>query len=276
MVATYQGNLEAFDKNMNVLRAGAVLRLPDAAALGAVSTSEALAEVRRQYAAWHASAPAAPAAAGPTATPAPAAAAADSGRLRLVPPGTAAGSGAAAAASAAEARALEGKIQQLQSQLDESQRLLAVRNADLAKLQAQLAAPQGAAKPCNAGRRHPRASAAPEARSCRRPTAPPVESSAARPSRTRLGRRRSRALRMSLARAAEQSPARSSTRCCSTGGRWRRWCWPLSPSSGFAAGASGGSRALMTPSSRLNSRADTSSAQHDAAFDTAAADAAAR
>ncbi len=53
MVATYQGNPDSFDKNMNILRAGAVLRLPDAAALGAVSTSEALAEVRRQYAAWH-------------------------------------------------------------------------------------------------------------------------------------------------------------------------------------------------------------------------------
>ena len=142
MVATYQGNLEAFDKNMNVLRAGAVLRLPDAGALGAVSTSEALAEVRRQYAAWHSNAPATAAAPGPAPVPA-----GDSGRLRLVTPGTAAGTGGATAASAADSRALQGKVQQLQSQLDESQRLLAVRNADLAKLQAQLAAAQGAAKP---------------------------------------------------------------------------------------------------------------------------------
>ena len=41
MVATYQGNLDSFDKNMNLLRAGAVLRLPDAAALGAVSAGDA-------------------------------------------------------------------------------------------------------------------------------------------------------------------------------------------------------------------------------------------
>ncbi len=51
MVATYQANPDSFEKNMNLLRAGAVLRLPDAAQLGAVSTGEALSEVRRQYAA---------------------------------------------------------------------------------------------------------------------------------------------------------------------------------------------------------------------------------
>jgi pilus assembly protein FimV len=145
MVATYQGNLDAFDKNMNLLRTGAVLRMPDAAALGAVSTSEALAEVRRQYAAWHSNAPAAPGAPSNSST-----ASSDTGRLRLVTPGTAAGTaaGAGSAAAASEARALQGKIQQLQSQLDDSQRLLAVRNADLAKLQAQLAAARsGAAAP---------------------------------------------------------------------------------------------------------------------------------
>jgi pilus assembly protein FimV len=136
MVATYEGNADSFDKNMNVLRAGAVLRLPDAAALGAVSTGEALAEVRRQYAAWHSAAtPAASAA-----TPAPSA---DAGRLHLVTPGTAAGTGAT---GGADSRALQGKVQQLQAQLDESQRLLSVRNADLAKLQAQLLAAQSGAR----------------------------------------------------------------------------------------------------------------------------------
>ncbi|HEY4338586.1 MAG TPA: FimV/HubP family polar landmark protein, partial [Steroidobacteraceae bacterium] len=135
MVATYEGNPDSFDKNMNILRAGSVLRLPDAAALGAVSTGDALAEVRRQYAAWHSSAaPAGGSAAAP-------AAGNDAGRLHLVTPGTATGTAAAGgAAAAADNRALQGKIQQLQSQLDESQRLLQVRNADLARLQAQLAA----------------------------------------------------------------------------------------------------------------------------------------
>jgi pilus assembly protein FimV len=174
MVATYQDNLDAFDKNMNVLRAGAVLRLPDSTALGAVSASEALTEVRRQYAAWHANAPAA-------AAPAPAPAN-DSGRLRLVTPGTAAGTGAGEA-SAAESRALQSKVQQLQSQLDESQRLLAVRNADLAKLQAQLAAAQGVAKanavpaPTPAPTPAAAPSAAPEATPA--PTTPPAAQSSA-------------------------------------------------------------------------------------------------
>ena len=43
-------------EDLGLLRAGAVLRMPDAAALGAVSASDALAEVRRQYAAWHSAA----------------------------------------------------------------------------------------------------------------------------------------------------------------------------------------------------------------------------
>jgi pilus assembly protein FimV len=146
MVATYQDNLDSFDKNMNLLRAGAVLRLPDATALGAVSAGDAAAEVRRQNLAWHAAAPATPGAAG-SATPSEPATgtAGDTGRLHLVTPGTAAGT--AGAAAAADTRALQGKIQQLQSQLDESQRLLSVRNADLARLQAQLAAAQAAARP---------------------------------------------------------------------------------------------------------------------------------
>ena len=148
MVATYQGNPESFDKNMNVLRAGAVLRLPDVAALGAVSSGEAASEMRRQYAAWHTAAPAGTSAVAAPASPS--SATKDTGRLRLVTPGSETNPGPAAAAGStanpAESKALQGKIQQLQSQLDESQRLLAVRNADMAKLQAQLAAAQGAAK----------------------------------------------------------------------------------------------------------------------------------
>jgi pilus assembly protein FimV len=142
MVAAYEGNPDSFDRNMNLLRAGAVLRLPDSAQLSAVSSSDALAEVRRQYAAWH---PAAAATSGPQRAEA---APSEAGRLRLVTPGTAAGTAARAgsAAPAAGNGALQSQVQQLQSQLDESQRLLAVRNADLAKLQAQLAAAENAAQ----------------------------------------------------------------------------------------------------------------------------------
>jgi pilus assembly protein FimV len=157
MVATYEGNPDAFDHNMNLLRAGAVLRMPDSAALGAVSAADALTEVRRQYAAWHSATPATPGA--------PSSPASDAGRLRLVTPGTATGAAAAAgsSASANESRALQGKVQQLQSQLDESQRLLALRNADLAKLQAQLAAAQSA-----------KSGAAPTPAPNAAPTAPPT------------------------------------------------------------------------------------------------------
>ncbi|HTV76674.1 MAG TPA: FimV/HubP family polar landmark protein [Steroidobacteraceae bacterium] len=179
MVATYQGNLEAFDKNMNVLRAGSVLRLPDASALGAVSASDALAEVRRQYAAWHSGA--APSAAPSTGTPA-ATPANEAGRLRLVTPGTSA-AGGAGATNGADTKALQGKVQQLQSQLDETQRLLALRNADLARLQAQLASAQSAARanaapaaaPTPAPTPAPAPAPAPEAT----PAAPPAVSSAA-------------------------------------------------------------------------------------------------
>ena len=177
MVATYQGNPDSFDKNMNVLRAGSVLRLPDAAALGAVSTSDAVAEVRRQYAAWHSAATPATSAGTPGTSN-------DAGRLHLVTPGTAAGTAAAgSAATGADTRALQGKIQQLQSQLDESQRLLSVRNADLAKLQAQLLAAKGANPP--AATPAPPPAAAPSAAApVPAPEVTPAPSSAAESSST--------------------------------------------------------------------------------------------
>ena len=52
MVAIYQANPRAFARNMNLLRSGAVLRIPDEAAAGAISGADANAEIRRQYAAW--------------------------------------------------------------------------------------------------------------------------------------------------------------------------------------------------------------------------------
>jgi pilus assembly protein FimV len=50
MLAIYQANPKAFRQNMNVLRSGAVLRIPDASEAAAVSPAEASAEIRRQYA----------------------------------------------------------------------------------------------------------------------------------------------------------------------------------------------------------------------------------
>ena len=166
MVATYQANLDSFDKNMNLLRAGAVLRLPDAAALGAVSAGDAAAEVRRQNVAWHANAPGS----APTS---------DTGRLHLVTPGTGTGTTAGSAAAGADTRALQSRVQQLQSQLDESQRLLSVRNADLAKLQLQLAAAQSAARSGAAAAPTPEPTPAPAAASSAPATPPPAETAPA-------------------------------------------------------------------------------------------------
>jgi len=54
MIALYRANPGAFDGNINRLRAGAVLRIPDAAEIEAISASEAVAEVARHTAEWSA------------------------------------------------------------------------------------------------------------------------------------------------------------------------------------------------------------------------------
>jgi pilus assembly protein FimV len=137
MVAAYDGNPSAFDHNMNWLRAGAVLRIPSASAVDAISPSDALAEVHRQYAAWR------------NETAGGAGAAAQAGRLRLVVPSrssASASAGAGAAGSSGQSvQALQGEVQSLQTQLDTARRLLDMRNAELNRLQAQLAARAGGA-----------------------------------------------------------------------------------------------------------------------------------
>ena len=130
MVAIYQANPRAFEKNMNVLHSGALLRIPDAAQAAAVSPSEAAAEIGRQYAAWRTSTAAAPSGERP-------------GRLKLVTPSESASVGATpGAAPSAEVGQLQGRVHDLEGQLAESKRLLELKNADLARLQQQLAARQ--------------------------------------------------------------------------------------------------------------------------------------
>ncbi|HEU5442634.1 MAG TPA: FimV/HubP family polar landmark protein, partial [Steroidobacteraceae bacterium] len=128
MVAIYQANPDAFDRNMNLLRAGSVLRIPDSAAVAAVSPATATTEIRRQYAAWRAGSRQAPSASGP-------------GRLRLVAPSGGAGASASAnaSASAGQVTALQAQVQDLQTQLSEEHRLLQLKDAQLARMQAQLA-----------------------------------------------------------------------------------------------------------------------------------------
>ncbi len=77
MLAVYRANPQAFGGNINQLRAGARLSLPDSSAVAAIDRAEANAEVRSQMASWLASVQQS----------------GDDARLRLVPPSEPAGTG---------------------------------------------------------------------------------------------------------------------------------------------------------------------------------------
>jgi pilus assembly protein FimV len=125
MLAIYQANPGAFDKNMNLLRSGSVLRIPESSDATAISPTEANGEIRRQYAAWRSAAPAGSAGAN------------EPGHLRLVTP-SGSDSPGTGTASTAETKALQGRVKELEGQLSESKRLLELRNAELARLQSQI------------------------------------------------------------------------------------------------------------------------------------------
>ena len=161
LVAIYRTNPSAFQGNMNLLLSGSRLDLPGDADLDAISPGEASSEVRRQYQAWAANhgggMPPLHGAGGEAVT----------GQLRLVPPqqsakvppttgaaapsapspspAASAASSAATAAAAASTAALNQRVDQLESQLADTQRQLQLRNADLAALQARAAAAAAAA-----------------------------------------------------------------------------------------------------------------------------------
>jgi pilus assembly protein FimV len=125
MVALFRANPGAFDGNINRLRAGAILRVPSRADMAAASSAEATAEVRRQNEAWRG--PAAPVErrlelAPPTEAPRPAAPAADP-----------VGDPAAASPQLVEA------VEQLRGELADTRRLMEVKDAEIAALQARLA-----------------------------------------------------------------------------------------------------------------------------------------
>ena len=134
MMAIYQANPQAFRQNMNVLRSGAVLRIPEASAAASISPTEASAEIRRQYAAWRGTTPSA----APTAAEKP-------GRLKLVTPAENAPAVANVAppapSTAANAKPGTNAAQQA-AQESETKRLLELKNQELARMQAQSAAKQ--------------------------------------------------------------------------------------------------------------------------------------
>ena len=124
MLAIYQANPRAFEQNMNVLRSGAVLRMPEGSEVSAVSPAAAATEIRRQYAAWRGGA-----------APEGAPTAKQSGQLHLVTPSDDS-AGPATGTSASEVKALKGRVHELEGQLSESKRLLDLKNSELADLQA--------------------------------------------------------------------------------------------------------------------------------------------
>jgi len=121
MMAVYRANPDAFGGNINILRRGAVLRVPGADAIAALNQTEATNEVHRQMSAWRESG-----------------AGAGGGHLRLVTPGAGGGASGSADASAAETQALKDRVKDLEGQLAESHRLIDIRNSELSALQRKL------------------------------------------------------------------------------------------------------------------------------------------
>ncbi len=172
MIALYRANPEAFGGNINILRRGSVLRVPDADAIAALNQKEAIGEVHRQIEAWRSS--------GGTA-------AASGGHLRLVTPGTGEGTSAATTAAVpaaagsskaanADSQALKERVKDLEGQLAESKRLIEIRDAELSALQHKLGTPATppAPAPAQAPATAPKTAAAPPPPSMTAPPPAPV------------------------------------------------------------------------------------------------------
>jgi pilus assembly protein FimV len=132
MIAMYRANPDAFGGNINILRRGAVLRVPGGDEIAALNQSEATSEVNRQMEAWRG---------GSTAAP--------SGHLRLVTPGAGSGTSnsSSESASSGEAQALKGRVKDLEGQLADAHRLLDLKNNELSELQRKLGTPAPAPTP---------------------------------------------------------------------------------------------------------------------------------
>jgi pilus assembly protein FimV len=118
MIAFFRSNPEAFNGNINLLRAGAILRVPSSDEVAGISAAEAAGEVSQQNAAWRA------------------AGGGEAGRLKLVTPPE--GEAEAAAVPDASGR-VESQIDSLEKGISEQKRLLELQNQELADLQKKLA-----------------------------------------------------------------------------------------------------------------------------------------
>lgn len=147
MVSLFLANPDAFDGNINRLRAGARLQVPDYATMTRLSRAEAAAEVRRHNTEWRgarelrAEAGVAPAAIAPREE-------AEPSRLELVPPARevpaapGAGTGPEAAEYRAEQEALNEEllaaVQSLRRELEETRQLIGIKDGEIAALQERL------------------------------------------------------------------------------------------------------------------------------------------
>lgn len=124
MMALYEANPGAFDGNINILREGAVLQIPGEQAMYGINRANATAAVSRQNEAWQGGESGA-------------------GRLRLVPPdeevATAGPVGGAGDVDRAGGSAGAERIRSLEQEVAERDRLLAIKDRELAQLREQLA-----------------------------------------------------------------------------------------------------------------------------------------
>ncbi len=146
MIATFRANPTAFDGNINRLHKGALLKIPGSEDWAALSAAEASHEVGRQVSEWKQAA-------------APEKAAGAEAHLRLVPPtdtGTAHGAAqgpapgpsvADTARADAQAKARADAQAKAAQKLAADNRLLDLKNEELARAQAQAKANQPAAPP---------------------------------------------------------------------------------------------------------------------------------
>lgn len=169
MLALQQANPDAFYReNINALKSGAILRVPTAAEAQAKTLAAAVAEVRRQNSDWRAGTPGKPSVIADAAARAPASTAAKSSdngdRLALVPAKDGGGSGAIAqggdgpGTSASGVRQdlmrvkenvvslqqqgtdLKARLKDLADINSKNERLLSLKNNEIAELQSKLAA----------------------------------------------------------------------------------------------------------------------------------------
>lgn len=202
MLALKRANPEAFYRdNINALKAGAVLRVPDDAQVRATAVSAALAEVRRQNEAWRSDRAATAVAAGARSSPA----AGDHGhaddaldRLALVPARQGgAGTGVHGTDRDELARnrealtALQQQDEELKSRLKDLEeinarnaRLLALKDNEIAELQQKLAAIRQAVPPAAATSTPKTAAATPSATTTAPVAAPAANASVAQAART--------------------------------------------------------------------------------------------